>query len=207
MRRRDLLTAAALAAVGGGALYERQQIAATAEFPGRDQGHWLRDTQAPPEPTETIETDVLIAGGGIAALTAAWQLAKRGVHDVLLVSGPEPHGNAAAGRDGGLVFPTGAHYLPLPSTESWHMREMLADFGVILGNPYGERPVFDERYVVHGPAERVLYRGAWQEGYLPSDDVGATERAEQAHFFALVDSYSVARGAAGGPAVAGPREL
>jgi len=38
-----------------------------------------------------------------------------------------------------LVFPTGTHYLPLPSMQSRHMREMLAGFGVIRSNPYGER--------------------------------------------------------------------
>ena len=56
-------------------------------------------------------------------------MAKRGVRDVMLVPGPEPHGNAAAGRDRELAFPTGAHYLPLPSMESRHMREMLSEFG------------------------------------------------------------------------------
>jgi hypothetical protein len=208
IRRRDfILTAAALAAGGAGSLVARRPIAATAEYPGRDLGHWLRDTEGLPEPSETIETDVLIAGGGIAGLTAAWQLAKRGVKDVLVVSGPEPHGNAAAGRDGGLVFPTGAHYLPLPSLESGHMREMLVDFGVILHNPYDERPVFDERYVVHGPAERVLYRGAWQEGYLPSEDVGASELAEHQRFFAMVDFYTGARGGDGRRAFAVPLEF
>src|ERR1700736_6838863 len=179
MRRRDfVLTAAALAGGGGGLFLAQQHIAATVDYPGREQGHGLRDLRSLPEPTETVETDVLIAGGGIAGLTASWQLAKRGVHDMLLVSGPELCGNAAAGSDGELVFPTGAHYLPLPSMESRHVREMLADFGVIQNNPYELRPTYDERFVVHGPAERVLYRGSWQEGYLPSEDLSAGERAD-----------------------------
>src|SRR3984957_6647036 len=151
MRRRDfVLTAAALAGGGGGLFWKQQRIAATALYPGRDQGHWLRDARSLPEPTETLDTEVLIAGSGIAGLTAAWQLAKRGVHDVLLVSGPEPHGNAAAGVDGELAFPTGPHYLPLPSMESRPMREMLSDFGVIQNNAYELRPTYDERFVVHG---------------------------------------------------------
>jgi hypothetical protein len=208
MRRRDfVLTAAALAGCGAGLFLAQQRVTATVDYPGREQGHGLRDMHALPEPTETIETDVLIAGGGIAGLTASWQLAKRGVHDVLLVSGPELHGNAAAGSDGELVFPTGAHYLPLPSMESSHVREMLADFGVIQSNPFGERPTFDERFIVHAPAERVLYRGSWQEGYLPSDGVSAAERAHHERFFAIVDGYVSARGGDGRRAFAVPLEL
>jgi NAD(P)-binding Rossmann-like domain len=208
MRRREfVLTAAALAGGSAGVFLAEQRIAATVDYPGRVQGHRLRDMHSLPEPTETIETDVLIAGGGIAGLTASWQLAKHGIHDVLLVSGPEPHGNAAAGGDGELVFPTGAHYLPLPSMESTHVREMLADFGVIQSNPFGERPTFDERYIVHGPAERVLYRGSWQEGYLPSDGVGGTERADHERFFVIVDMYTNARGQDGRRAFAVPLEL
>jgi NAD(P)-binding Rossmann-like domain len=208
MRRRDfMLTAAALAGGGAGLFWEQQRIAATALYPGRDQGHWLRDARSLPEPTETLETEVLIAGSGVAGLTAAWQLAKRGVRDVLLVSGPEPHGNAAAGYDGELAFPTGAHYLPLPSKESWHIREMLSEFGIIQSDPFGERPTFDERYLVHGPAERVLYRNTWQDGYLPSDDVSAAERADHERFFAMVDWYGSARGNDGRRAFVVPLEL
>src|ERR1700761_2443600 len=128
-------------------------------YPGRDQGHQLRDLKSLAQPSHTVETDVLIAGSGIAGLTAAWQLKKRGVSEVLMVGGPEWHGNAAGGQDGELRFPTGAHYLPLPSLESRHVREMLAEFGLLEGDPDAQRPAFDERYLVHAPAERVLYRG------------------------------------------------
>ena len=117
-----------------------------------------------PAPAETLETEVLVAGSGVAGLTAAWALKKGGVNEVLVVAGPEPHGNAAGASDGELHFPTGAHYLPLPSLQSRHMREMLFEFGILQRDPYGERPVYDERCLVHAPAERILYQGAWQEG-------------------------------------------
>jgi len=208
MRRRDfVLTAAALGAGGAGLFWQEQRMAATISYPGRAAGHRLRDSSALPEPAETYDTDVLIAGGGIAGLTAAWQLGKRGVTDLLLLSGPERHGNAAGGRDGELVYPTGAHYLPLPSTESRHIREMLGDFGVIEGDPYAELPRFDERYLVHGPAERVLYERAWEDGYLPTERVPAAERADHRRFFALVDHYSTALGTDGRRAFAVPLEL
>jgi hypothetical protein len=208
MRRREFVLAAAAVAGGGAALFrEQQHLTSSVEYPGREQGHRLRDLQGLPQPDETLETDVLIAGSGIAGLTAAWQLKKRGVKDLLLIGGPEWHGNAAAGRDGELAFPTGAHYLPLPSMESRHMREMLSEFGLLLGDPYAPRPSFDERYLVHAPAERVLYRGIWQEGYLPIDDVSAAERAEHEKFFSMVEWYSNARGNDGRRAFAVPLEM
>ena len=205
VRRRDfILTAAALATAGGAGFWNTQRITASVDYPGREQGHRLRDARSLPEPDETIETDVLIAGSGIAGLTAAWQLAKRSVRDVLLIPGPEPYGNAAGGSDRELRFPTGAHYLPLPSAESWHMREMLYDFGIILNDPYGHEPTYDERYLVHGPAERVLYRGSWQDGYLPGEEVSAAEREDHQRFFALVDRFAAARGSDGRRAFAVP---
>lgn len=208
MRRREfMLTAAALAAGSGGLFWSEQRLAATAAYPGREQGHWLRDAHELPEPSETLDTEVLIAGDGIAGLTAAWQLAKHGVHDVLRVPGPERHGNAAGGRDGELRFPTGAHYLPLPAAESVHMREMLNDFGIIRADPFGEKPTFDERCLVQAPAERVLFRGAWQDGYLPADGLGAAEQVEHERFFALVDAYTSARGSDGRRAFVVPVEL
>jgi hypothetical protein len=207
MRRRDFVLAAA--AVGGGAGIFRfgQHMPATVRYPGRTAGHRLRDGAPLPEPRETYDTDVLIAGAGVAGLTAAWQLGKRGVTDVLLLTGPEPQGNAAGGGDGELRFPTGAHYLPLPSMESRHIREMLGDFGVIDGDPYAERPRFDERYLVHAPAERVLYKQSWEEGYLPGERVPAAERADHERFFALVDQFSAALGSDGRRAFAVPLEL
>jgi NAD(P)-binding Rossmann-like domain len=208
MRRREFVVGAAALAGGGAALFfEQQRMQSSVNYPGRDQGHRLRDMRSLADPAETIETDVLIAGSGIAGLTAAWQLKKRGVQDVLVIGGPEWHGNAAAGQDGDLVFPTGAHYLPLPSTESRHVREMLSEFGVLQGDPYALRPTFDERYLVHAPAERVLYRGAWQEGYLPVDDVSAAERADHEKFFKIVEWYTNARGSDGRRAFAVPLEL
>ena len=205
MRRRDFLLGTAALAGGGGALFAQgQRIEASAEYPGRQFGHWLRDNQTLPAPSETLETEVLIAGSGVAGLTAAWSLKKNGVSDLLVVSGPEPHGNAAGGADGELQFPTGAHYLPLPSMESRHIREMLFEFGILQKDPYAERPTYDERYLVHAPGERVLYQGAWQEGYLPTDGVSTEERSQHRRFFDIVDYYSKARGQDGRRAFAVP---
>jgi hypothetical protein len=95
----------------------------------------------------------------------------------------------------------------LPSLESLHVREMLFDLNVILEDPFGEAPYYDERYLLHAPSERVLYKSTWQDGYLPVENVPASERDQYAQFFKRIDSYSQARGADGRRGFTVPIEL
>ena len=187
--------AAGVAAAGsaGGFRYW-QEIAPTVHYPGRDEGHYLRDRRSLPPPSATLTTDVAILGSGIAGLAAAWKLNRAGHKDALMIDGPQPYGNAAGGRFGDLEFPTGGHYLPLPSPESVHVREILADLGIILRDPYAEKPYYDERYVLHGPEERLLFNGAWQDGFIPTAGVPEAELAEHRRFFAEVERLRRARG-------------
>ncbi|HEX8602406.1 MAG TPA: FAD-dependent oxidoreductase, partial [Pseudoduganella sp.] len=112
------LGAGGAAAAAGIAAYGRwREIKPEVHYPGRAEGHYLRDLQdrqALPAPSQVIEADVAVLGSGIAGLTAAWKLHREGVQDVLMVDGPEPFGNAAGGAYGALAYPTGAHYLPIP---------------------------------------------------------------------------------------------
>jgi hypothetical protein len=63
-RRSFLLWAASAAGVAGGAatFWRWQDITASVDYSGRAEGHYLRDHHSLPEPTETIETDVVILG-------------------------------------------------------------------------------------------------------------------------------------------------
>jgi hypothetical protein len=199
-RRSFLLWAASggAAALGTAAGFWRwQEIASTVHYPGRAEGHYLRDHKALPPPSYELQTDVAIFGSGIAGLTAAWKLNKEGHKDFLLIDGPQPYGNAAGGSFGDLAYPTGAHYLPLPSTEAFHVREILADLGIILRNPTALRPYYDERLILHAPEERLLFQGRWQEGIVPSEGIPAWEREEQQRFFKEIDSLRALRGADG----------
>lgn len=207
MDRRSFLLAAGaagVAAASGAAFWRWQEIPTKVRAPGRNLGHLLRERTSLPPPRAEYRTDVVILGSGAAGLTAAWKLAREGYRRFLLVAGPEPHGNLASGIAGGCRFPTGAHYLPLPSRESTHVREMLADLGIIERGAQEERPWYDERYLVHAPESRVLIDGLWHDGLLPPEAFRAEDRAEQQRFFAQVEALTQARGSDGKRAFAIP---
>jgi NAD(P)-binding Rossmann-like domain len=210
LRRSFLLwgaTAAAGAAAGAAGLWRWQEQNLQVHYAGRQPGHTLREQKSWPAPSEEIETDVVILGSGVAALCAAWQLNKHGHSRSVMIEGPQLYGNAAGGEMHGQVYPTGGHYLPLPSPESTHIRELLHDAGVILRDPYGEQPYYDERFVLHAPEERLLFHGHWQDGFIPTEGVPAHELAEHKRFFAEVERLRAARGRDGKRIFVFPTEL
>ena len=213
-RRRFLATTAAaagLAALPGCRRLEHLGIPITVLRPGMEAGHALRGGAPLPTAQRELRTDVAILGSGIAGLTAAWRLAREGHDDYLLVSGPEPFGNAAGGRidspSGPLPFPRGAHYLPLPSLESTPVRELLHELGVIEAAPFDPRPRFSESALVHAPDERLYLDGAWHDGLLPTAQVGAAEAAQHRRFLAQMDALAHSRGADGRRAFCVPLAL
>lgn len=179
----------------------------TVHYPGMHEGHSIRDSGHFPAPSAEIKTDIAILGSGAAGLTAAWKLVKEGFRNFIVVSGPEFGGNAAGGQFGDLRYPCGAHYLPLPSMESPHVRELLFDLGIILRDPMSQRPYFDETCIVHSPDERLYFRGEWQDGFMPSKGLSADEAAQQTRFLAYIDSLKTVRGTDGKKAFCVPIAL
>jgi phytoene dehydrogenase-like protein len=217
-RRRFLIATAATAGTGvlAGCDRFREDVASGLRWfeptpavhrPGMREGHALRDAATLPAAQGEIDVDVAILGSGVAALSAAWQLSRAGFHDFVMIDGPEFGGNASAGRFGALAYPRGAHYLPLPSAESTHVREMLADTGVIERDALTAQPTFDETAIVHAPEERLFFRGKWQDGLVPIEGVTDDEAAQHARFFAEVERLKAARGADGRKAFAIPVAL
>ena len=157
-------------------------------------GHRLRDGISP-APDSTRRTGVVIVGAGISGLAAAWQLARSGIDDFLLLDmEPEPGGNSRAGASPLVAYPWGAHYLPLPSRESGEVRELLAELGVLHGDPGAARPIYDERYLCATPQERVYRHGLWEEGLLPKRTLAAGERQQLQRFHERMEELKVARG-------------
>jgi phytoene dehydrogenase-like protein len=160
----------------------------------QELGHRLRDGRFP-APSEVQKTGVLIVGGGVSGLSAAWQLARSGRDDFLVLEmESEFGGNSRAGLSPLVAYPWGAHYLPLPSRESVHVRELLSELGVLQGDPAAPKPIYDERYLCATPQERVYRNGLWDEGLLPQRGIDAGERAQQRRFHERMDALKQARG-------------
>ncbi len=169
-----------------------------------DLGHRLRDG-ALPAPTSTRRARVVIVGAGVAGLSAAWALRRAGVHDfVLLELEKESGGNARAGENAVSAYPWGAHYLPIPTMESKAVRVLLAELGVLQGDPFAQRPRYDERHLCHAPHERLFLNGRWQDGLMPQFGVSREDLAQIQQFDELIAHYRQRRDAHGRKAFALP---
>ncbi len=132
-------------------------------------GHAIRDRAAVAPPAHTERVPLVIVGGGIAGLSAAWRLQKRGFHDfVLLEMNDTAGGNARSGENEITAYPWAAHYVPAPGAKAVYVRELFEDLGVL------QNGVWDERYLCFAPQERLFTYGKWQDGIEPA--VGLTSR-------------------------------
>lgn len=150
-------------------------------------GHRLRGG-ALPQPSRWESHEVVIAGGGVAGLSAAWRLAHAGIRDVALFELEPALGGTARS---GASFPWGAHYIVTPSPANHVLIRLLTDMGAM------ENGVPAEQHLVRDPEERLFYRGRWYEGlYLRA---GATsEDIRQLHAFeAEIAKWSAYRDAKG----------
>lgn len=192
MLRRDFLKMSALAGLSACSPHLPWQNAAypvDVRMPGMQLGHMLRDRTPLPSPRGERQCEVAILGSGVAGLFAGWRLAQAGFRNFCLLEGPEPLGNAAGRELGGIPCPSGAHYLPLPSRESTHVREMLSAFGVLRGDPASEHPEYDETVLVNAPEERLLVDGVWQEGVVPWRHIDEPARQQISAFLAELARY------------------
>ena len=90
--------------------------------------------QPPAEAPVNESVAVVIVGAGIAGLVAAWALRRRGVRSVVVLELEEQvGGNARWGEDGpgGLRYPWGAHYVPVPSRRARNVRSFLQELGLL----------------------------------------------------------------------------
>jgi len=209
LTRRELLAAFlgapfALAACGG---REARPPLPEGEVVGVSDGvgHLIRDGLRP-EPETWERAGVVIVGGGVAGLAAAWRFLRAGFEDfVLLELEAAPGGTARSGSEHGVVpYPWGAHYLPAPQKENRALVTLLDELGVLEGADAEGEPVVAEQFLCRDPEERVFYRGRWYEGlYLHA---GASEEdARQLQLFnAEVDVWAAWRDAKGRRAFAIP---
>ena len=211
-RRQFLLSLTVATATAGGAyVWRRLNSPKTPPLPegailGASDalGHRLRAMDFP-EPNETRKTPVVIVGGGIAGLSAGWKLQKAGFTDfVILELEAEVGGNARSGQNAITAYPWGAHYLPFPTRESRAVRELLADFGVLQGDPDAIEPVYDPRTINFAPQERLYAHGVWHDGLWPQVGVRQRDFDQYRRFHDLMDDFQRRRGADGRKAFAIP---
>ncbi|WP_192884907.1 FAD-dependent oxidoreductase [Paracidovorax avenae] len=159
-------------------------------FTGIDmaRGHALRDRLQKGgtiEPDIVRRTQVVVAGGGVAGLAAARALRLAGIDDFMLVEMEDSAGgNSRAGQVDGIACPLGAHYLPVPGDGAREVQDLLEELG--LRRRVAGRWQIDERSLCHSPQERLFFRGAWQEGLLPVNGVGADTLEQYRRFSARV---------------------
>ena len=153
------------------------------------RGHQLRDRAAFPRATfpratRQIKIPIVIVGGGIAGLSAAWRLDKRGVRDFVVIEmASQAGGNSRSGENKISAYPWGAHYVPVPNRGAALVRELFEDLGLLRAG------IWDERSLCHSPQERLFLHGRWQEDIEPA--VGATlrDREQRKRFQDKVDRF------------------
>ncbi|MDX2268596.1 MAG: FAD-dependent oxidoreductase [Bryobacter sp.] len=128
-------------------------------------GHRLRDQQGWKPNGAQEKFPIVIVGGGMAGLSAAWWLEKQGMRDfVLLEMEAEAGGNSRFGQNEVSAFPWGAHYLPVPNRNSPLVRELCEELGLLTNGEW------NERHLCHTPQERLYRHGRWQFGIEVEND-------------------------------------
>jgi phytoene dehydrogenase-like protein len=151
---------------------------------------------------------VVIVGGGIAGLSAAWELRRRGIADVVVLELDDVAGGTARGGASPVTpYPWGAHYIVAPQREQVALIELLREMNAIEGVGADGTPIVDELLRCREPEERVWYLGKWWEGLYLEAGASKADHEQLATFNAEVDRWSAWRDAQGRRAFAIPRSL
>ena len=147
-------------------------------------GHRLRDRAAFRKPTREVRIPIVIVGGGIAGLSAAWRLDRRGFRDFVLLE-MEPHagGNSRWGENEVSRYPWAAHYVPVPPKGESLVRELLEELAVFRDGKW------DERALCFDPQERLFLHGRWQEGLEPEVGATAKDREQYRRFNNMIGEF------------------
>jgi hypothetical protein len=133
---------------------------------------------------------VVIVGGGVAGLTAAWRLQNAGFHDfVLLELEGAPGGTSRSGSNSTVSFPWGAHYIPAPMKENTTLISLLDEMGVLEGKDNEGEPVVAEQFLCRDPEERIFYKGRWYEGLYLHAGASAEDEQQMEKFNAEVNRW------------------
>lgn len=143
-------------------------------------GHRIRDgLRVTPSQDRWEHVSLVIVGGGVAGLSAAWQLLRAGFEDFVLIElEREPGGTARSGSSPLVSYPWGAHYLPAPMKENESLLSLLEEMHVVDGRDHDGEPVIAEQFLCRDPEERVFFRGRWYEGLYLQAGASADDLAQ-----------------------------
>ena len=128
---------------------------------------------------------MVIIGGGIGGLSAAWWLERNGFRDfVLLEMERQAGGNARWGQNDITAYPWAAHYVPVPDAGVELVRELFRELGVL-----DENGRWNERYLCFEPQERLFLHGRWQEDIEPHIGLTARDREQFRAFEARMAEF------------------
>jgi glycine/D-amino acid oxidase-like deaminating enzyme len=127
---------------------------------------------------------LVVVGGGIGGLSAAWRLDKRGFSDfVVLELEDRAGGNSRWGETGGTRYPWGAHYVPLPDRRIPLVEELFEELGALRDGRW------DAQHLARGPQDRLFKHGSWREGLEPGQEAPQTDRDQFDRFWDRMDYY------------------
>ena len=172
MKRRDFLGSliAAPALIG---LTKKSPPAIVGNFvdDGGALGHSLRSGTLRVSSATPRRVPIVIVGGGIAGLSAGWELERKGFRDfVILELEKNAGGNSRSGENETTSYPWAAHYVPVPGPQVTLARELFEELGVLRNG------VWDERHLCFSPQERLFLHGEWHSGVEPEYALDAAGR-------------------------------
>jgi phytoene dehydrogenase-like protein len=169
-------------------------------------GHRIRDGFRPRPPADRWqETDVVVIGGGISGLAAAWRLKRAGLERFLVLEMENvPGGTSRSGRSSVTAYPWGAHYVPVPMRENRSLIALLQEMGVVDRLDATGTPVVGEQFLCRDPSERIFLGGQWQEGLFPAESASTGDTAAMQRFRLEIAGWAAWRDAKGRRAFAIP---
>ncbi len=133
-------------------------------------GHAIRDGRAGRPGAERARVPVVIVGGGIAGLSAAWRMRRLGFEDfVLLEMESDAGGNSRWGQNEISPYPWGAHYVPVPDRRIPLVEELFSELGVLRNGRW------DASHLCREPLWRLFIDGEWRP------DIESDKSTAQAH--------------------------
>ena len=181
MRRREFLAALAAPALVGLTRKTPTPLAGGFVDDAGAAAHRWRDGLLRPFRGAPRRVPIVIVGGGIGGLSAAWELLRRDMREfVLLEQEREVGGNARGGENAITAFPWAAHYVPLPDERATLVRELFAELGMLRDGEW------DERHRCFSPQERIFIHGEWRDGLAPEYAAGPSELRALDRFHGLI---------------------